>query len=266
MTPAAFLIMASLASSPVPSTIVPFPTGTTQTIHIVDWDSSKFPVQNPRTAQPPLTNQDLMELSHAGMEPARIVSMLEERRCSCDVSARGLVRLKKAGVSEEIISAASLHALAPNKNLELDVNIDIAVKGGVSPKDFVYFFVDDVEYTRAFVVSVADLMARRYASEQLIDRSDVLLEKAVRRVHFRGAVPLRSPGTHTLLVAMSRRPAVAHPAELSPAEMERARIHTFEYPSSSVQRECRLQVGVERDEMLEDRLALRGSRFECEWD
>ena len=271
MVSAALALVGSLSFLPaqakVPFTTVPFPTGTAQTVHIVDWDASKFPTVNPKTGQSPLTNSDLVELSKGGLAADAIVHMLEERGCACDVSARALVRLKKSGVSGDVIAAASLQALPPNKTLDLVVTVDFALKDGVSsPKDVLYFFIDDVEYTRSFVVSASELMTRPFSSEQIVDKSDLLLDKVVRRVRFQGSVPLRSPGTHTLLVALSRNPGLSHPSELSRDEREQARVHTFSYPSSSIRRECRLQVGIDRDVVLDDKLTLKGSRFECEWD
>jgi hypothetical protein len=123
-----------------------------------------------------------------------------------------------------------------------------------------------VEYTRSFVLTASELVARTRGAEVMTDRSDLLLDKSIYRVHFRGSVPLKSPGTHTLTIALSRRAAVAHPSELDSAEVDQARIHTFEYPKASLKRECNLHVGLERDAVLPDRILLRGSRFECEWD
>jgi hypothetical protein len=257
-----------LATAPrVPTTTVPFPTGSTQTIHIVDWTGSNFPTTHPKTGQPPLSNADLVEMSQGGLGKDAIVHMIEERGCACDVSARALVRLKKAGVHDDVIAAASLQALPPNKAIDITVTVDFGLKDGIrKTQDSLYFFVDDVEFTRSFVVSTDELVTRRYPTEDLVDKSDPLLERVVRRVRFKGSVPLRSPGTHSLLVALSRNPSLSHPSELSTAERDAARVHTFTYPDASVRRDCRLHVAIDRDQVLDNRLLLRGSGFECEWD
>src|SRR5262245_28099649 len=76
---------------------LPFPTGDVQTYNIIQWDPNQLPRIYERSDQLPLTDEELTKLSQAGFEPPQLVKMIEERRCACDASADGLIRLKKAG-------------------------------------------------------------------------------------------------------------------------------------------------------------------------
>src|SRR5215472_7808600 len=86
-------------------------------INVVKWDANALPRVFQRSDQLPLTDEDLVKLAKAGFEARQLVKMIEERRCACDASADGLIRLKQQGVPPDVISAVSLHALRPNRAL-----------------------------------------------------------------------------------------------------------------------------------------------------
>ncbi len=92
----------------------------TQTMNVVNWDSNSLPRIFQRSDQLPLTDEDIEKLATAGFDRGELVKMIEQRRCACDASADGLIRLKKRGVPDEVISAISLHGLKPNRSLTLE--------------------------------------------------------------------------------------------------------------------------------------------------
>ncbi|MBI5542353.1 MAG: hypothetical protein HY901_00575, partial [Deltaproteobacteria bacterium] len=249
---------AAYPSAPVASSR--FPAGKSETINIVQWNADQLPKVFQRSEQLPLTDLEVAKLSRAGFEPQQIVKMLEERRCACDASADGLIMLKKQGVSPEVLSAVSLHALKPNRSLTILVTVDfigpavpadgssrgaaaVEAAGGVPRDSFLYFFVDDGPLTRSFTADAAALLQHRATHTPMVDRSDLLLTKGVRRIELVGEVPLKSYGEHSLFVTSAARPSINHPGLLSDTERDRGQAYHFEYPRSSLQSLCRLWVG-----------------------
>ncbi|MBI3181020.1 MAG: hypothetical protein HYZ28_02625 [Myxococcales bacterium] len=258
------LLLALLGGQPLP--VLPFPPGETKTINIIQWDANALPKVFQRSDQLPLTEEEVAKLSRAGFEPAQLVKMLEERRCACDASADGLIRLKAAGAHKDVLQAVSTHALPPNRALGLEVRLDFQGEGSEAREGFLYFFVDDGELTRAFTANLSELLSRRNAHEALVDRSDLLLSKKVRRIELAGQVPLKAYGRHQVMVVASASPTITHPSQLPEAERKRALSYTFEYPRSSLQSVCRLNAAYKRDAMLAHKWHFQGSRFECEWN
>lgn len=262
------LVVAQIAP-PLPSApqaALPFPGGTVQTINIVQWDSNQLPKIYQRSEQLPLTDQDLTNLAKEGFDGPMIVKMIEERRCACDASAEGMIRLKKSGVPKEVIQAVSLHGLKPNRTLKILVTLDFTGDSRESRQNFLYFFVDDGEVTRVFTANLNELLARRNASDEMVDKSDLLITRKVRRLQFVGEVPLKSYGKHNVLVAASANPTLIHPSQLNPRELKTAQQYTFDYPRTSLQSICRLTAGYKRDDVLTYQWRYMGSRFECEWN
>ena len=246
--------------------VLPFPTGQTQTINILQWDTNQLPRVYERSDQLPLTDEEVQKLVKAGFDTATVVKMIEERRCACDASADGLIKLKEAGAAKEIIAAVSLHGLAPNRSLVLDVILDFTGQGNQAREAFLYVFAEDGDITRVMTVNIADLLARKNAHESMVDQSDILIARQVRRIRLPGEVPLKTYGKRTLLVATSASPALTHPSELTPAERKNAQTYTFDYPRTSLHNVCRLTAGYRRDPVLAHRWNFTGSRFECEWN
>ncbi|HSP77248.1 MAG TPA: hypothetical protein VLQ93_01870 [Myxococcaceae bacterium] len=245
--------------------VLPFP-GETRTVNIIQWDPNQLPRIYERTEQLPLTDEEVMKLAAAGFEEDQLVKMLEQRRCACDASADGLIRLKQAGVSKAVLDAVSTHALAPNRALNLLVTLDFTGESRTAREGFLYFFVEDGELTRVFTVNVPELLSRRNAHETMVDRSDILRARTVRRIQLAGQVPLKTYGPHRVMVAASANPTLTHPAQLTPAERAKAQLYTFDYPRASLQSLCRLTAGYKRDAVLAHKWNFQGSRFECEWN
>lgn len=250
-------------TTPIP--IVAFP-GQTQTVNVINWDSNSLPRIFQRSDQLPLTDEDITKLSKAGFATADLVKMIEQRRCTCDASADGLIRLKKQGVAKEVISAVSLHGLKPNRLLNLEIRLDFTGDGREARENFLYLFVDDGNITRVLTANIGDLLGRSNAHESLIDKSDILIARQVRRVVLPGDLPLKTYGRHNVLVVASARPTLTHPSQLTEDEKTRVQSYFFDYPRSSLQSVCRMTAGYKRDAVLTYRWHFVGSRFECEFN
>lgn len=255
------LVLATGQSVPV----LPFP-GQTQTINIIQWDPNQLPRIYERTDQLPLTDEEVAKLAQAGFDEAQLVKMVEQRRCACDASADGLIRLKQAGVPGAVLDAVSTHALAPNRRLNLLVTLDFTGEGRTAREGFLYFFVEDGDLTRVFTAPLPELLTRQNAHETMVDRSDILRTRTVRRIQLSGQVLLKKYGPHQVMVVASANPALTHPSQLTEAERAKAQLYTFEYPRASLQSLCRLTAGYKRDAVLASKWHFQGSRFECEWN
>lgn len=246
--------------------VLPFPTGRVETVNIIQWDANALPKIYERSDQLPLSDGEIAKLSKAGFDTPQLVKMIEERRCACDASADGLIRLKEAGVSKDVLSAISLHALKPNRELTLDITLDFTGKGTQIRDSFLYVFVEDGNLTRVLTANLGDLLASRRNHDSLVDKSDILIERQVRRIRLPGTLPLKTYGEHRVLVATSTSPTLTHPDQLSPADRKKAQLYTLDYPRSSLQSVCRLNAGYRRDAVLDYKWRFTGSRFECEWN
>ena len=100
--------------------------------NIVEWDGGTLPAVYERSDQLPMTLDDVRKLSESKFSEASITNMLEQRRCACDASVDALVSLKEAGVAEAVIEAVSLHALRPNRFIDLTISLDFEGKGGMA--------------------------------------------------------------------------------------------------------------------------------------
>lgn len=245
---------------------LPFPTGQSQSINIVNWDSNQLPKIYERSDQLPLTNDDIAKMSAAGFDTPALVKIIEERRCACDASADGLIDLKKQGVAKEVLSAISLHSLPPNRQLNLLLTLDFSGDSKVAREAYLYIFVDDAPVTRVMTLNLGELLGRRNERDVMVDRSDLLIERKVRRITLPGTLPLTSYGKHNVMVVASANPSLTHPSELTANERKAAQLYEFDYPRSSIQNICRLTAGYRRDAVLNYRWNYMGSRFECEWN
>lgn len=246
--------------------VFPFPTGQTQTINILNWDTNQLPRVFQRSDQLPLTNDEIVKLSQAGFESAELVKMIEQRRCACDASAEGLIALKKAKVHKDVLAAISFHSLRPNRSIFLDVTLDFTGASRQARQAYLYFFIDDNKLTRVYSLNLNDVLGRTNTYDSMVDSTDLVMPMPVRRIRLPGEIPLTSYGKHTLLVVASRNPALTHPSQLTAQDKQFAQTYTFDYPRSSLQSICRLNAAYRRDPVLEYLWRYTGSRLECEWN
>lgn len=239
--------------------------------NIVDWEGGRLPPLYERSDQLPMGLHDIVSLTEAEFSEGMIVKMLEERRCACDASVASLVRLKKAGVAEQVIKAMSLHALPPNRSLDLAIHIDFEGLGGAAVstrahRAYLYLIIPDGERERVFFGSLADVLAQASRRGTAVDNTDLLLPKQVRRVSFVARVPLKVPGAKRALVFTSTRPNIYTEADIPAADRKGVQEFPFDYPASSLQQFCSLQVLHRQDAMLDNRWHMERSHFECEWE
>ena len=264
-------LVAALALTQAPSFTTargqsPFAPGQSQTINLLNWNANDLPRVYERSDQLPLTDDEITKLTKAGFTAPQLVKMIEERRCACDASADGMIRMKQAGVAEEVISAISLHALPPNRALQLDITLDFVGVGNQARDNFLYFFLDDGGYYRVLSANIAELLSRRNEHETSIDQSDLLIPRVTRRIELPGALPLKQYGKHSLIVVASANPTLTGPDQLNPIERQHAQTFTFDYPRSSLQSLCRLTAAYRQDPVLAYKWNYAGARFECEWN
>lgn len=240
--------------------------------NIVDWDGGQLPKLYERSDQLPLSLEDIRRLSASKFGDAAIIKMLEERRCACDASVEALIGLKQAGVSEAVIAALSLHALPPNRALDLNIALDFEGAAGADQvssqarKGYLYLIIPDGDRERVFFADLQAVLAGRWQRDALVDNTDPLLAKKVRRVAFEARVPLKVHEHKKALVFTSTRPDIYRSADIPQADRAGVQAFEFDYPTSSLQQNCTLQVLYRQDALLPDQWHLVRSHFECEWD
>ncbi|MDA0334190.1 MAG: hypothetical protein O2782_03390 [bacterium] len=239
--------------------------------NIVDWEGGALPAVYERSGQLPLSLAEVVQLHEAKFSDDAITKMLQERRCSCDASVTSLVQLKTAGVSEAVIQAMSLHALAPNRSIDLAIQLDFEGLAGAASvstqarKAYLYLIIPDGERDRVFFGNLQQALGRT-ATRTQVDNTDILLPKVVQRASFVARVPLKTHGPKRALVFASTRPDIYTVADIPAADLKAAQEFTFEYPASSLQSRCSMQALHRQDAMLPGLWHLERSHFECEWD
>jgi hypothetical protein len=53
---------------------------------------------------PPINNQSIVDLAHAGFSDKFVLEWIRKSRTSFDISAEGLVKLRTAGLGEDVIN------------------------------------------------------------------------------------------------------------------------------------------------------------------
>ena len=240
--------------------------------NIVDWDGGQLPRRYERSDQLPMSLDDVRNLSANKFSSDAIVKMLTERRCACDASADALVELKKAGVAEQVLQAVSLHSLPPNRAFGLTIALDFEGLGGASTvstqarKGYLYLIVPDGDKERVFMGNLQTILSRRWQHDELVDNTDLLLSKKVRRVTFASEVPLKTYGPKKVLVFTSTKPDIYTSADIPETDRKGVQEFEFEYPASSLESQCTLQVLYRQDAMLANRWHLVRTNFQCEWN
>ena len=247
------------------------PLASGEIFNIIDWDGGELPRRYERSDQLPISLDDVRKLSASKFSSTAIIKMLEERRCICDASVDALVELKGAGVSEEVIQAVSLHSLPPNRSFGLAISLDFEGLGNrtvstQARKGYLYLIVADGDKERVFIGNLQAILAGQWQRDGLVDRTDLLLPTQVRRVTFAAEVPLKIYGPKKALVFTSTKPDIYTSADIPERDLAGVQEFEFDYPASSLERICSLQVLYEQDAMLADSWHLQRTHFQCEWD
>ena len=243
-----------------------------QIFNVVDWDGGQLPPLYERSQQLPMSLDDILKLTKAGFADSTVAKMVQERRCACDASVISLVALKADGVPEPVLQAVSLHALPPNRQVNLQIQFDFEGLGGdqqistQARQGYLYLIIPDGDRDRVFFGNMRTLLSGRWQRDTLTDNTDLLLPKKVRRLSFSARVPLKTHGAKRALVFTSTRPDIYTISDIPEADRQGAMEFVFDYPASSLRQDCSLQVLHRQDAMLADKWHLERSHFQCEWD
>ena len=235
-------------------------------VNIVKWDGSELPRVYERSDQLPLTQEDILDLAGNEFSPDAIVAMVQERRFVGDASAGALIELKKAGVDARVIQAVSRHALPPNRALDLIVQLEFDGASREARSRYLYVIVPDGSRERVFTADLGAVLAGNWRRDVLVDQTDPLLPKQIRRVTFAGEVPLKSYGRKKILAFTSTRPDIHTSEDIPEADRAGVREHDIDYPASSLLRDCRIRIRYRQDAVLPYKWHMADSHIQCEWD
>lgn len=233
-------------------------------VNIVEWDGNQLPPVYERSDQLPIHEADLVKLARNGFEAPQLSEMIRQRRYAGDVSADGLIALREAGLPHQVIQAASLHALPPNREISLTITLEIDGQTSSPRKRYLYIIIPDGEMERVFTADLGRVFGGQWKHETTVDRSDLLIPRTIRTVTFTGRIPLKSFGEKTLSVLTSTRPDIHRLTDAS--QQDAIRTHQFDYPASSLRSDCRLLIRLYQDRVLEDHWNITGTHLECEWN
>ena len=259
-----FIVLA-LAALSGPARAEDAPTGGV-TFNIVRWDGGALPPRYERSDQLPLNAGEVLRLSRTAFAPQQIVRMVQERRFAGDASADGLITLKQAGVAPEVLQAVSLHALPPNRSLNLSIELSFEGTSREARGRYLYVIIPDSARERTFTADLNAVLSGRWQNDALVDNTDPLLPRQVRRITFTGEVPLKTYGQKKVLVLTSARPDILTSADIPEADRPGVREHTIDYPACSLRRDCILQVRYKQDAALSYRWRVVRSDLLCEWN
>ena len=235
-------------------------------INIVDWDGGDLPPVYERSDQLPLSREDIVSLSQNDFAPSEIARMIQERRFVGDASAEGLIGLKKAGVDAQIIQAVSRHALPPNRALYLTVQIEFEGTSVEARNRYLYVIIPDGDHERIFTADLGAVLAGQWRQDVVVDGTDPLLPKRIRRVTFTGEIPLKTYGQRKIQVFTSARPGIYTSEDIPETDRPQIRNYTIDYPVSSLRQDCRLQIRYRQDILVHHKWQMVGSHMQCEWN
>ena len=235
-------------------------------VNLVEWDGGALPPVYERSDQLPLTAPDILNLIRNDFQTESVVRMVRERRFSGDASAEGLVALRRAGVAPKVIDAVSRHALPPNRAINLTVHLEFEGTSIQARERYLYVIVPDSPQERLFTADLGAVLAGQWNRDQLVDASDPLLARQIRRVTFSSSVPLKTYGEKTLQVFTSARPDIHGSADIPASGRPGIRQHAIDYPACSLLQECELRVRYKQDAVLPYKWQMVSSHLQCEWE
>jgi len=235
-------------------------------VNIVEWDGGELPPVHERSDQLPLARSDIIKLTQSGFGPEAIVRMVTERRFSGDVSADGLISLKRAGVDPEVLQAVSRHGLPPNRALSLTVELEFVGTSTEARDRYLYIFIPDGARERVYTADLGGVLSGQWQRDVLIDQTDPLVPRQLRRVTFSAHIPLKTHGRKVVQVLTSANPGIHASADIPNRDLEQVRKHEISYPPSSLKQQCLLRVRYLQDKLLPYKWRMVASNLECEWD
>ena len=266
MTTTKYIIIACLlAVSTATTAKTDLPPTRGAVINLVEWDGGELPAVYERSEQPPFTRDDLLRLVLSDFESTEIAQMIAERRYAGDASTDGLITLKNAGLSSEVIQAISKHALPPNRELNLTVNLIFEGESWAARKHFLYIMIPDGDIQRVFTTDLGIVLLGHWKYDTTIDTTDPLVPRKVRNITFAATLPLKTHGAKAIRVFTSTRPGIRRIGDIPKSDLETLQIYQIDYPVSSPIQDCRLHIRYKQDAMLADKWQMVDSHLECGW-
>ncbi|MSS73662.1 MAG: hypothetical protein EXS64_19570 [Candidatus Latescibacteria bacterium] len=260
------LIRCVIAALTVLAFPIPDARAESSVVNIVSWEGGRLLPVYERSDQLPLSAEDILRLSRNGFAPQQIVRMIQERRVAGDASADGLIALKKAGVAPEVLQAFSLHALPPNRALNLSVELSFEGVSREARRRYLYVILPDGPRERVFTADLGAVLSGHWSRDVLVDRTDPLLPRQIRRITFSGEVPLKTYGQKSVLVFTSTRPDIIASADIPGADRPGVQTYTLDYPASSLRRDCLVQIRYKQDVAVPYQWHMVRSKLQCEWN
>ena len=260
-----FMLMLSLSlAAPVLAQAQP-PTNSLSLLQFESDDPQAWEGMNRRSDSRPLNLVELEKLIHAGLGEATLLELMRTRKVMVLADADTLIRLKRAGASDDVVAAVSAYAVPPNEGFRMLLDLKINSPGSIAraPQLYVEVWHNDLDRQEVLMqANIRDLMSRR--GTVIRDRSDPMLVETVRATQRRGTVKVRNAGKLTVRLLISQKPGLT---TLAAAKgLPGYREFQIDYPGASADSRCRLEVGLRRDPLMKDIFALERSHFECRWD
>lgn len=244
----------------------PLPPTRGEVINIVEWDGGELPQVYERSEQLPFTQTDVTRLVASGFETEQIAQMIAERRYVGDASANGLITLKNNGVAPEIIQAVSKHALPPNREMNFTIHLEFEGKSWSARKRYLYIIVPDGTIDRVFTADLSTVLSGHWHNDTLIDNTDPLLPRKIRRVTFSGTLPVKTYGQKEVRIFTSTNPSIRRVEDIPQSDHSEIKTFTINYPNSSLRQDCRITIRHKQDAILADKWQLIDTHLECEWE
>lgn len=211
----------------------------------------------------PLTLDELEKLAAGGIGETTLIEMMRTRGVLVVADADTLLRLKKAGATDAVVGAVSSYAVPPNDGFDLLIEINVASPGSVAQAPYLYVEVWHDDLGRQEALMHADLRRLLAGAPAQRDRSDRLLGQTHRVVRKRVPITVRTAGKLTLRVLASQQPGLTG---LSGVTSSTLKSFVIDYPGVSLERKCRLRLGLGRDPLLKDEYAIGDAQLDCRWD
>ncbi len=217
---------------------------------------------------PPLRLAEVAKMKAAGIGDDTLEEMVRTRRLVDRASADDLISLKKAGAEDKLIAAVSAYALPENRSLDVLLTIDVRSRHSVRQAPHLYVELWQTDKKKKQDLAHADLKALMARGRTIEDTSDPMLPEKYRRVRVLGRLRAPHPGPMELRVLVTHRPDLTRLDDLPADSPERKRMKVWRFvlPAVSLYNDCELDLGLARDEVIQDLYALERARWECTFE
>lgn len=217
----------------------------------------------------PFTLDEMQKLAKAGIAEAKLLEMVRTRRLLVVADADTLIKLKKSGASDNLVAAVSAYALAPNRFIDLAIQVQVATPYQVTQAPYLYieiYNLDTKEQETLLYTDLRRLLSNKWRVDVTEDRSDPLLPQRIRSLRLWGHAPAHHAGKLEVRVLLTQKPGLMNLESLTSEEKEGLRTWQIDYPGVSLQRACELQLQLDRDAVLKDLFNVQRADFRCRWD